>query len=196
MGNRHPFVHATRGIRNLGPLGVLVALCVVSFTLLPAVAASPVVGALGQDDRGQSWTATWGASPVVGSASPFPGLVCQAGTGVTDQTVRDVVFTSVYEQLIAQVHARGLPIFGGTLTPYKGAFYWTQAGEQTREVVNHWILTSRAFDGVVDFAAATADPADPLVFNPAFDSGDHLHPNDAGYQAMADAVNLNRLLEP
>ena len=49
---------------------------------------------------------------------------------------------------------------------------------------------------MVDFARATADPADPQMFNPAFDSGDHLHPNDAGYQAMADAVNLNRLVEP
>jgi lysophospholipase L1-like esterase len=53
------------------------------------------------------------------------------------------------------------------------------------EAVNHWILTSGAFDGVEDFAGATANPADPLVFNPAFDSGDHRHPNDAGYQAMA-----------
>jgi lysophospholipase L1-like esterase len=100
-----------------------------------------------------------------------------------------------YEQIIAQVHARGLRILGGTLTPFKGAFYWTPAGEQTREAVNHWILTSGAFDGVVDFAAATANPADPQTFNPAFDSGDHLHPNDAGYQAMANAVDLERLLE-
>jgi lysophospholipase L1-like esterase len=99
-----------------------------------------------------------------------------------------------YEQIIAQVHARGLRIFGGTLTPYKGAFYWTPAGEQTREAVNRWILTSGAFDGVIDFAKATADPANPLVFKPAFDSGDHLHPGDAGYQAMANAVDLGRLL--
>jgi lysophospholipase L1-like esterase len=100
-----------------------------------------------------------------------------------------------YQQVIAQVHARGLRIFGGTLTPFQGAFYWTPAGEQTRETVNRWILTSGAFDGVIDFARATADPANPLVFKPAFDSGDHLHPNDAGYQAMADAVDLNRLLD-
>ena len=100
-----------------------------------------------------------------------------------------------YEQVVAQAHARGLRIFGGTLTPFKGAFYWTPAGEQAREAVNRWILTSGVFDGVVDFARATANPTDPLTFNPAFDSGDHLHPSDAGYQAMADAVNLNRLLE-
>jgi lysophospholipase L1-like esterase len=100
-----------------------------------------------------------------------------------------------YQQIIAQVHARGLRILGGTLTPFKGAFYWTPAGEATREAVNRWILTSGAFDGVVDFASATADSADPLTFNPTFDSGDHLHPNDAGYQAMANAVNLDRLLD-
>jgi lysophospholipase L1-like esterase len=101
---------------------------------------------------------------------------------------------AAYQQIIAQVHTRGLRIFGGTLTPYQGAFYWTPAGEQTREAVNHFVLTSGAFDGVIDFAHATADPANPLVFDPAFDSGDHLHPNDAGYQAMANAINLGRLL--
>jgi lysophospholipase L1-like esterase len=99
-----------------------------------------------------------------------------------------------YRQVIARCHAAGLSIIGGTLTPFKGVpGYWNETGEQIREQVNTWIRTSRAFDGVVDFAAATADPNDPLVFNPAFDSGDHLHPNDAGYQAMADAIDLRRL---
>jgi lysophospholipase L1-like esterase len=413
-------------MRHVAPLSLLAAVCAAAFTIAPAVASSS-----SPSDGARGWTATWGASPVVGGASPFPGLVCQAGTGVSDQTVRDVVFTSVggdrvrvrlsnsfgtqplmvgsasialaqsgaqamggtlraltfagahgvtippgaealsdpvrmevpalrdllvsvfvpgvsgpatnhfdaqqdnflstpgdftlaaspapyttvnscsyfvdgvsvltsgrvegavvalgdsitdgtfstvnanhrwpndlarrlvarhgqtlsvvdegiagnqvlrdagiagvnalarldrdvleqpgardvillegvndigashatadqlipaYEQIIAQVHARGLRIFGGTLTPYKGAFYWTPAGEQTREAVNHWIFTSGAFDGVIDFAKATADPANPLVFNPAFDSGDHLHPSDAGYQAMANAVDLGRLV--
>jgi lysophospholipase L1-like esterase len=99
-----------------------------------------------------------------------------------------------YQQLIAQAHAAGLKIFGGTLTPFKGAAYWTPAGEVKRETVNHWILTSGAFDGVIDFAKATANPSDPQVFKPAYDSGDHLHPNDAGYQAMANAIDLAMLL--
>ncbi|HEY2651534.1 MAG TPA: SGNH/GDSL hydrolase family protein [Solirubrobacteraceae bacterium] len=99
-----------------------------------------------------------------------------------------------YEQIIAQVHAAGLEIFGGTLTPFKGSGYWSSEKEQTREAVNQWILTSGAFDGVIDFAKATADPSDPQMFNPAYDSGDHLHPNDAGYQAMANAVDLDMLL--
>jgi len=419
-------------LRHLGSATLLAAVSLAAFAVVPAAASSPPTGGLGRDDGGRNRVATWGASPVVGATSPFPGLVCQSGTGLSDQTVRDVVFTSVggsearvrltnsfgtqsltvgaasialaesgaqarpgtlhaltfagargiaippgaealsdpvpmevpalqdvlvsvfvpgasgpatnhfdaqqdnflstpgdftmtgspapfttvnacsyfvdgvsvvaegrvrgtvvalgdsitdgtfstvnanrrwpndlarrldarhgptlsvvdegiagnqvlrdtgiagvnvlarldrdvleqpgardvillegvndigashatadqlipaYEQVIAQVHARGLRIFGGTLTPFEGAFYWTPAGEQTREAVNHWILTSGAFDGVIDFAGATANPADPLVFNPAFDSGDHLHPNDAGYQAMADAVNLDRLME-
>jgi lysophospholipase L1-like esterase len=101
-----------------------------------------------------------------------------------------------YQQLIAQAHAAGLRIFGATLTPFKGAFYWSQQGEKTREAVNKWILTSGAFDGTVDFATVTANPDAPQVYNPAFDSGDHLHPNDAGYQAMADAINLKALLNP
>jgi lysophospholipase L1-like esterase len=85
-------------------------------------------------------------------------------------------------------------IFGATLLPYHGAGYYSPAGEAIREAVNAWIRTSGAFDGVVDFDAAMRDPADPLRLNPAYDSGDHLHPNDAGYQAMADAISLDMLL--
>ena len=103
---------------------------------------------------------------------------------------------AAYQQLIAQAHAAGLKIFGGTLTPFKGAFYWSAEKEQTRETVNNWIRGSGSFDGVIDFAEATADPSDPQMFNPAYDSGDHLHPNDTGYQAMADAINLPMLLKP
>ena len=98
-----------------------------------------------------------------------------------------------YERMIALAHGAGLRIFGATLTPFQGARYWTPAGEATREAVNRWILTSGAFDGVIDFAAAVADPADAQRLAPADDSGDHLHPDDAGYRAMADAVDLARL---
>jgi lysophospholipase L1-like esterase len=99
-----------------------------------------------------------------------------------------------YEQLIAQAHARGLRIFGATLPPFQGAGYYTAAGEATREAVNTWIRASGAFDGVIDFDAVMREPGDPLRLNPAYDSGDHLHPDDGGYQAMADAVNLEMLL--
>ncbi|MGH2891781.1 MAG: SGNH/GDSL hydrolase family protein, partial [Solirubrobacteraceae bacterium] len=100
-----------------------------------------------------------------------------------------------YEQIIAQAHAAGLKIFGGTLTPFKGAAYYSTAGEAKREAVNDWILTSGAFDGVIDFARVVADPSDPTMMAPQYDSGDHLHPNDAGYQAMANAIPLRLLVD-
>ena len=99
-----------------------------------------------------------------------------------------------YEQIIAMAHAAGLRIFGATLTPFEGARYWSPAGEVKREAVNRWILDSGAFDGVIDFARAVADPGHPERLAPAYDSGDHLHPNAAGYRAMADAINLAMLL--
>jgi lysophospholipase L1-like esterase len=98
-----------------------------------------------------------------------------------------------YRELIARAHARGLRIFGGTLLPFAGAVYYTAAGEATREAVNAWIRSSGAFDGVIDFEAVMRDPANRLRLNPGYDSGDHLHPDDAGYQAMANAINLDIL---
>ena len=95
-----------------------------------------------------------------------------------------------YEHLIAAAHAAGLKIFGATLTPFQGSVYYSAAGDADREAVNRWIRTSGAFDGVIDFDQALRDPADPLRLRPAYDSGDHLHPDDAGYQAMADAISL------
>jgi lysophospholipase L1-like esterase len=95
-----------------------------------------------------------------------------------------------YTKIIAMAHAAGVRVLGATLTPFHGARYWTPAGEAKREAVNHWIRTSHAFDGVIDFASAVAEPGDPEQLAPAFDSGDHLHPNGAGYRAMARAVDL------
>ncbi len=101
---------------------------------------------------------------------------------------------SADEQIIAQAHEQGLRIFGATITPFGGSIIDSPAAEQTRDAVNHWIMTSHAFDGVIDFAAAVADPANPDMLAPAYNSGDHLHPNDAGCQAMANAINLRLLL--
>jgi lysophospholipase L1-like esterase len=94
-----------------------------------------------------------------------------------------------YSQLIARAHAHGIKIFGATLTPYLGAGYSSDAGQEVRDKVNAFIR-SGAFDGVVDFDKATQDPANPKQFLPVDDSGDHLHPNDAGYKAMGDAIDL------
>ena len=98
-----------------------------------------------------------------------------------------------YRQLIARAHEHRLRILGATLTPFQGAANYTPQKEQLRQSVNRWIRTSGAFDGVIDFDAAARDPSHPGQFLPAYDSGDHLHPKDAGYHAMAAAVNLSLL---
>ena len=94
-------------------------------------------------------------------------------------------------QIVARAHDHGIKVFGATLTPYQGAGYYTDRGEQIREAVNTWIRTSGAFDGVIDFDKATRDPDHPLRYQPAYDSGDHLHPKDAGYAAMANSIDLS-----
>jgi lysophospholipase L1-like esterase len=98
-----------------------------------------------------------------------------------------------YKTMIAEAHAHGIRIFGGTLTPFESSWFWSPEGQAKWDAVNHWIRTSGAFDGVVDFARAVADPRDPDYLNPAYDGGDGLHPNDAGYAAMAGAIDLARL---
>lgn len=97
------------------------------------------------------------------------------------------------DQLVSRAHLHGIRVAGGTILPTKGLPFYTAEGEVLRQDVNHWIRTSGRFDMVVDFDAATRDPADPLRLLPAFDPGDHVHPNDAGNQAMADAIDLDLL---
>jgi lysophospholipase L1-like esterase len=97
------------------------------------------------------------------------------------------------EQLIAQAHAAGVRVIGGTILPFEGWTTYDAQEESVRAAVNTWIRTSGAFDAVVDFDAAVRDPADPHRILPSLDSGDHLHPNDAGYAVMAKAVNLRSL---
>lgn len=97
------------------------------------------------------------------------------------------------KQIIERAHAHGLVIFGATMTPYRGAGYYTQEGESVREAVNQWIRTGGAFDGVFDFDAAVRDPSQPQQFREDYQSGDHLHPNAAGYKAMAAAIDLDKL---
>lgn len=93
-------------------------------------------------------------------------------------------------QLARRAHTHGIKAIGATLTPYIGAGYQSPEGETMRQAVNAWIRTSKELDGVVDFDKATDDPDHPGVFLPEYDSGDHLHPKDAGYKVMGDAVDL------
>jgi len=106
-----------------------------------------------------------------------------------------------YQQVAARVHAHGMKILGATLTPFDDAFHnWmplfgfnSPEKELQREALNKWIRTSGAFDGVIDFDVVVRDPANPKHIKAEFDSGDHLHPNDAGYKAMAEAIDLKLL---
>jgi lysophospholipase L1-like esterase len=98
-----------------------------------------------------------------------------------------------YRQLIARAHAKGIAVYGATLTPFEGTIfpgYYTPEKEQIRQAVNNWIRSGDAFDGVIDFDRAVRDPSHPTRMLPAYDSGDHLHPNDLGMQAMANAIPL------
>ncbi|ONI78635.1 G-D-S-L family lipolytic protein [Actinosynnema sp. ALI-1.44] len=98
-----------------------------------------------------------------------------------------------HKELVRQAHAKGVRAVGATLTPFKGAGYYTEYGEKVRDEVNTWIRTSGVYDAVVDFDKVTADPNDADSINPAYDSGDKLHPNGAGYKAMAAAIDLGSL---
>jgi lysophospholipase L1-like esterase len=95
-----------------------------------------------------------------------------------------------YRQLIARAHAHGLKIIGATILPYGGAGYYGAPGEAERQKINAWIRTGRAFDGVIDLDAAVRDPAKPERMKAELQSGDWLHPNDAGYKVMGEAVDL------
>jgi lysophospholipase L1-like esterase len=100
------------------------------------------------------------------------------------------------KQIIERAHTQGIKVMVGTLTPYAGAAYASAAGEAIRQSVNAWIRTTNLVDATVDFDAATRDPADATRLRPEFDPGDHLHPNDAGYAAMADAIELRVFRNP
>ncbi|MBQ0905139.1 SGNH/GDSL hydrolase family protein [Micromonospora sp. U21] len=112
----------------------------------------------------------------------------KAHTGVT---VDDLV--SGYRELVDRAHAAGRCVVGATVMPYKGWSEYDAAGEAVRQGVNDWIRHGGAFDAVVDLDRITRSPYDPQALLPFFDGGDHLHPNDKGMQAMADAVDLSAL---
>jgi lysophospholipase L1-like esterase len=124
----------------------------------------------------------------------FPGAFAPSSETVT---AADVI--AGLDELVVRAHARGVEVIGCTLPPFEGATPlgvrtdW-QTAEPKREAINSWIRTSGAFVAVVDFDAVLRDPAHPARLRGEFDSGDHLHPNDAGYAAMAAAVDLDSLI--
>jgi lysophospholipase L1-like esterase len=115
-----------------------------------------------------------------------------AGAPMSEDVGADDMIAGL-RQLVERAHEKGLRIYGGTLTPFEGIAWpgwFSPEKEAKRQAVNRWIRTGGAFDGVIDFDKAVRDPSHPTRMLPAYDSGDHLHPNDAGLKAMGEAVDL------
>ncbi|GHE53727.1 SGNH hydrolase [Streptomyces longispororuber] len=119
------------------------------------------------------------------------GLSELPGSSVPDISVEQLI--AAHRDIIRQARAKGLKVIGATLTPFKGAVYFSERGEAKRDALNEWIRTSGAYDRVIDLDRALADPADRDRLVPAYDSGDHLHPSDAGYHAIAEAIDVDSL---
>ena len=107
-------------------------------------------------------------------------------------TAEDLI--AAYMQFIDRAHLHGIKVMGATIAPTEGTWLYSDKTETLRQAVNNWIRTSGKFDALVDFDAVLRDPARPTRLNPAYDPGDHVHPNDAGNAAMARAIDLARLL--
>jgi lysophospholipase L1-like esterase len=95
-----------------------------------------------------------------------------------------------YRQIAARARANGIKVYGATIAPYKGSFYWSPEGEAARQEINRFIRTSGVFDAVLDFDQIIRDPADPAAMRADYHSGDFLHGSDAGYRALADSIDL------
>jgi lysophospholipase L1-like esterase len=101
------------------------------------------------------------------------------------------ILIGALKQLVDRAHTHGIKVVGCTLTPFGGAGYYSDNGETVRGAINNWIRTPGVFDAVADFDAATRDPNNPKQFRADYNNTDHLHPNDVGYKAMAESVNLS-----
>jgi lysophospholipase L1-like esterase len=120
----------------------------------------------------------------------LPGYLQRPAEAVSSE---DLI--SALDEFIERAHSRGLRIYGATLTPFEqsGEPYYSAEGEAKRQALNTWIRTRAPFDAVIDFDRVLRDPEHPTHLLPAFDCGDHLHPNDAGYEAMAASIDLGLL---
>jgi len=116
-----------------------------------------------------------------------PGIF---GPDVSLANVSAAEIIAGYEQIIRRVHQAGAKIYGATVLPFEGAGYYDSGVEPKRAALNNFIRTSGKFDGVIDFDAVMRDPTHPTRMRPEFDSGDHLNPNDAGYAAMGNSIDL------
>ncbi|MFC5742963.1 SGNH/GDSL hydrolase family protein [Dyella tabacisoli] len=115
------------------------------------------------------------------------------GELIPQQNVSADQIIAAMQATIAQAKASGIKIYLATITPYNGASYYDAAGEMKREAVNAFVRSANGADGVLDFDQVVRDPSNPTALLPTYDSGDHLHPNDVGYQAMANSIDLGAL---
>jgi lysophospholipase L1-like esterase len=111
------------------------------------------------------------------------------GGSRNQQVATDLI--AAYEQFIEKAHAHDIRVYGVPILPFGGSSYDSTAHQTARQTVNEWIRTSGKFDAVIDLDAAVRNPANPTRLLPAYDCGDHLHLSVAGYQAMADAIDLD-----
>jgi lysophospholipase L1-like esterase len=111
------------------------------------------------------------------------------GAGSGGVTAEDLI--AAQKQMIERAHLHGIKAIGGTLLPYGGAAYYSEKGESIRQAINQWIRTGGAYDAVIDFDAKLRDPENPKQMNAVYYLNDHLHPNDAGYRLMAEAIDLS-----
>ena len=155
-------------------------------SLLSSVAPGSLGGRSGLERFERDVLATTGARYLIAALG-----INDIGYASSSAPMTAATLIAGYRQLIARAHARGIAVFGATLGPFQGADYYSLTKDATRQAVNNWIRTGNEFDGVIDFDRALADPSNVLRLRPGYDSGDHLHPNNAGYQAMANGVSLD-----
>jgi len=122
------------------------------------------------------------------ASGKLPGMRGKSGT--PNEAMAAAPMIVGYRQIAERAHALGIKVYGATIAPYKGAFYWTPEGESVRQEINRFIRTAGVFDAVLDFDKVLADPADPAAIRAGLHPGDHLHGNDAGYKALADSIDL------
>jgi lysophospholipase L1-like esterase len=161
--------------------------------LLAGVAAGSLAGRNGLERFERDVLATAGARYLVVLLG-----INDLGYSSSSEPVTAATLIAGYRQLIARAHSRGIAVIGGTLMPFLGASYYSAQKDSDRQAFNNWIRTGNEVDGVIDFDRAVRDPANVLRLLPAYDSGDHLHLNNSGYQAMGNAVPLElfRALDP
>ena len=130
------------------------------------------------DQLGVRWLIVLEGVNDIGASSPA------GATTIADELI------AAYQQIVARARGRGIRVYGATILPFGGSMYDSPEHEAARQAVNQWIRTSGAYDAVIDLDAALRDPADARRLLPSADTGDHLHPNEYGYQLIADAIDL------